>query len=69
MTLRPAALPARLNAIRPNFPAAPRRAGAAELLDAALLLLVVLARGLEIDAEQLGAETAITIAEPMVPNM
>ena len=40
---------------RPHFPAPPGRAGAAQLLDAALLLFVVLARRLEIDAEQLGA--------------
>jgi hypothetical protein len=44
------------HAVGPYFPAAPGGAGAPELLDAALLLLVVLARGLEIDPEQLGAE-------------
>ena len=44
------------DAIGARFPAPPGRAGAAQFLDAALLLLVVLARGLEIDAEQLGAE-------------
>ncbi len=50
-------LSARCNAVGPHCPTLPGRARAADFLAAAaLLLLVVLARGFEIDAEQLRAE-------------
>ena len=68
---RPIGLAARLHAEGAHRPAVPGRAGAAHLLRAAaLLLLVVLAGGRQVDAEAAsGRARAITIAEPTVPNM
>ena len=56
--LSPTAFPPCLHAERAQLPAVPGRAGAAQLLGAAVLFLVLLAGRREIDAEQLRARAA-----------